>query len=107
MKQVAFIFLLPFLLSCNRQKAALETAATPVRLSPVEMYTPVGGQRYSASILPNRQVNLAFKVNGFVESIHQVQGADGRTRSVDMGDLVRAGAVLAQVRSKDYELQVL
>ena len=106
MKKLACLFLLLFLLSCHRQTAALETIATPVRLSPVEMYTPIQGQRYSASILPNRQVNLAFKMNGFVDSIHQVRGADGRTRSVDMGDVVRAGTVLAQVRSKDYELQV-
>jgi multidrug efflux system membrane fusion protein len=106
MKQPAFIFLLPFLLSCHRQTVAVEAANTPVRLSPIEMYTPTQGQKYSASILPNRQVNLAFKVNGFVESIHQVRGADGRTRSVDMGDVVRAGTVLAQVRSRDYVLQV-
>jgi RND family efflux transporter MFP subunit len=106
MKQLACLLSIPFLFSCHRQTTVLEAGATPVRLSPVEMYTPSQGQRYSASILPNRQVNLAFKVNGFVKSIHQVRGADGRTRSVDMGDVVRAGTVLAQVRSKDYELQV-
>ena len=106
MKHLMLIVLLPFLLSCNRRTAVLETVATPVRLSPVETYTPIQGQQYSASILPNRQVNLAFKMNGFVESIHQVRGADGRTHSVDLGDIVKAGTVLAQVRSKDYELQV-
>lgn len=106
MKYLVSIALLLFLLSCNRQTAVLETSATPVRLSPVEMYTPIGGQRYSASILPNRQVNLAFKVNGFVQSIYQVRGADGRTRSVDIGDVVKAGTVLAQVRPQDYDLQI-
>ncbi len=92
--------------SCNRQNAVVEKSPTPVRLSAIEMYTPAQGERYSASILPNRQVNLAFRVNGFVESLYQVQGADGRTRSVDMGDVVPAGTVLARVRIKDYELQV-
>ncbi len=81
-------------------------AATPVRVSAVERYTPGQGQRYSASILPNRQVNLAFRASGFVESIYQVRGADGRMRSVDIGDIVKAGTVLAQVRLKDYQLQV-
>lgn len=78
----------------------------PVRVTTVERYSPDQGQRYSASILPNRQVNLGFKVNGLVESLHRVRGADGRTRSVDMGDIVTTGTVLAQVRSQDYRLQV-
>lgn len=95
-----------FLLACDRQKPASEKSVTPVRLAAVEWYTPGQGQRYSASILPNRQVNLAFKVNGFVESLYQVRGADGRTRSVDMGDLVKQGTRLAQVRTQDYRLQV-
>ncbi|MBV8810007.1 MAG: efflux RND transporter periplasmic adaptor subunit [Acidobacteriaceae bacterium] len=102
----SFFALVPFLPSCNRQTPVLEKTATPVRLSMVENYTPSEGERYSASILPNRQVNLAFRVSGFVESMHQVRGADGRMRSVDIGDIVRAGTVLAQVRMKDYELQV-
>lgn len=105
----SFRFLLPLvsiLASCSRQKATLDKSPAPVRLSVIEMYAPEQGQRYSASILPNRQVNLAFRVNGFVESLYQVQGPDGRSRSVDMGDLVPAGSVLARVRTKDYELQV-
>jgi RND family efflux transporter MFP subunit len=100
---------LPFLVllfSCKREAPTLDKIPTPVRLSAVEKYTPSQGQRYSASVLPNRQVNLAFRVNGFVESIHKVRGADGRLRSVDIGDVVKAGTVLASVRSKDYELQV-
>jgi hypothetical protein len=107
-RQAPLIFMLsvPFLFSCNRKKPVLDATATPVRLAAVESYTPGQRQRYSASILPNRQANLAFRVTGFVESIHQVKGANGRMHSVDIGDLVNAGTVLAQVRSKDYELQV-
>ncbi len=106
MKRLVFLFPILFLASCNRQTRALEKTATPVRLSAVELYTPSQGQRYSASILPNRQVNLAFRTSGFVESIYQVRGADGRTRSVDIGDVVKEGTILAHVRVKDYELQV-
>ncbi|MBV8069094.1 MAG: efflux RND transporter periplasmic adaptor subunit [Acidobacteriaceae bacterium] len=102
----ACALLAAFLLSCNRQKPTLEQTPTPVRLSAVEMYTPERGERYSASILPNRQVNLAFKVNGFVDSIYHVRGAGGGLRSIDIGDVVKQGTVLAQVRTKDYELQV-
>jgi multidrug efflux system membrane fusion protein len=106
MKRLTLVFFTLFLLSCNRETANLEKSPTPVRLSAVETYKPSQGQRYSASVLPNRQVNLAFRVNGFVESIYQVRGADGKLRSVDIGDVVKAGTVLASVRSKDYELQV-
>jgi multidrug efflux system membrane fusion protein len=84
----------------------LDKIAIPVRVSPVEMYIPTEGQRYSASILPNRQVSLAFRVNGFVESIHQVRGPDGRPHPIDIGDSVQEGTTLAQVRSKDFGLQV-
>jgi multidrug efflux system membrane fusion protein len=45
-------------------------------------------------------------VNGFVESIYQTRGADGKAHTVDIGDVVKAGTVLATLRSKDYELQV-
>lgn len=95
-----------FSAACNRHTPALEKNVIPVRLTTVERYTPAQGEHYSASIVPNRQTNLAFRVNGFVESLHQVRGADGRMRSVDIGDIVNAGTVLAQVRVKDYELQV-
>jgi RND family efflux transporter MFP subunit len=92
--------------SCRHQEQVLEKSATPVRLAAVERYVPSNGQTYSASMLPNRQVNLAFKVNGFVESIHQVPAQNGRSRNVDIGDIVSQGTLLAQVRSKDYQLQV-
>ncbi len=102
----AGLCLMLVLCSCKGQTPTLEKPLTPVHLSAVELYTPVEGQRYSASILPNRQVNLAFRVSGFVESIHQVRGADGSSHAVDIGDAVEAGTTLAQVRSKDYEYQV-
>ena len=105
MKYVAVSSWILLLASCNRQTVSLEKNVTPVKLAVVEMYTPAGGERYSASILPTRQVNLAFRVSGIVEAIHQVPGADGRPRSVDLGDTVRQGTVLATVRVKDYQLQ--
>ena len=106
MKRFAWLSFVAFLISCSRQPAAPEKDATPVRLAVVAKYAPNDGQVYSASILPNRQVTLAFRTSGFVESIHQVRGADGRMRSVDIGDVVSRGTVLAEVRTKDYQLQV-
>jgi multidrug resistance efflux pump len=106
MKQLLFVPLSLLLISCNRQAPKLEKSPTPVRVSAVEILAPTVGERYSASLLPDRQVTLSFKVNGFVESICQVRGADGRSRNVDIGDLVPQGTVLARVRLKDYQLQV-
>jgi RND family efflux transporter MFP subunit len=64
---------------------------------------PVGkAASYSASITPNEQIDLTFKSGGYVGSIKQVRGADGRMRSLDMGDYVKAGTVLASVRSSEY-----
>ncbi len=106
MKRVAVVPLTLLLVSCNRQPQKLDQSPTPVHVSAVEMFTPRGGDRYSASMWPYRQVTLAFRVSGFVEAIHQVRGADGQTRSIDIGDVVEQGTVLARVRTKDYELPV-
>jgi RND family efflux transporter MFP subunit len=106
MKRAAVACLIFCLVSCNREKVTPQKDVTPVTLVAAESYNPSGGQPYSASIFPNRQANLAFRVNGFVEAIHQVRGADGRMRNVDIGDTVQGGTTLAQVRVKDYQYQV-
>ena len=93
-------------IACDRDKISLKKQTTPVRISAIEQYEPGRSQPYSASILPNRSVNLSFRGNGVVASLHQVRGADGRMRSVDLGDIVQAGTVLGQLRSEDYQLQV-
>ncbi len=94
------------LTACNRETPKLDKGPAPVRVAPVEIYTPHGGERYSASIVPYSQVALAFRVAGYIDSIHQVRGADGRTRNAGPGDLVQQGTVLATVRQKDYDYQV-
>jgi multidrug efflux system membrane fusion protein len=58
--------------------------------------------RYSATIVPDAQIDLTFKSGGYVESVRQVRGTDGRMRSLDEGDWVSRGTVLATVRQKDY-----
>jgi hypothetical protein len=72
MKLPAVIAALVVLAACNRVTPNLEKAPTPVRIEPVEMFTPTTGERYSASMLPDRQVTLAFKVGGFVEAIFEL-----------------------------------
>ena len=86
---------------CTRAESE-PRALTPVRIAPVQNISTGSETRYSANIIPNAQVDLAFKSGGYVESIRQVRGTDGRMRSVDSGDWVDRGAVLAVVRQQDY-----
>lgn len=89
---------------CTRAESE-PRALTPVRIAQVETISTGSETRYSANIVPNAQVDLAFKSGGYVESIRQVRGADGRMRNVDTGDWIRRGTVLAVVRQKDYANQ--
>jgi membrane fusion protein, multidrug efflux system len=72
----------------------------------VQRYTPDAGQKFSTSISPFAQVDLAFKSGGLVENILQVKGNGGDMRPVGVGDKVTAGTELARVRVTDYEFRV-
>lgn len=94
-----------WLAGCSRTEQA-ERAATPVRTEVVETVESGAASRYSANIEPFTQVGLAFKSGGLVESIRQVKGADGRTRSLQEGDWVPKGTALASVRQEEYRERV-
>lgn len=79
-----------------------ERTFTPVRTAQVQPISTGSETKYSANIVPNAQVDLAFKSGGYVESLRQVKGDGGRMRSVDIGDWVSKGTILAVVRQKDY-----
>jgi RND family efflux transporter MFP subunit len=89
---------------CSRATSE-QRPLTPVRTTLVQTISTGIEARYSANIVPDAQVDLAFKSGGYVESIRQVRGADGRARNVDIGDWVGRGTVLAIVRQKDYSDQ--
>ena len=80
---------------------AQEKIAKPVKVKTVETHSGTSSVRYSASIRPSSQVEVAFKVGGYVESI---KGAEGR--HIQAGDVVTKGAVLAQLRQSDYAAKV-
>lgn len=79
-----------------------EKAIKPVKVKTVETHSGTSSVRYSASIRPSSQVEVAFKVGGYVESIKSV--AEGR--HIQAGDIVQKGAVLAQLRQSDYAAKV-
>ena len=102
----ASLFPLILLASCGHETRKVERTPTPVRVAAVESFTPRVGERYSASVEPARQVTLAFRVTGFVQYLHQIRAADGHMRSLEPGDMVTAGTVLARLRQEDYDIQL-
>jgi RND family efflux transporter MFP subunit len=98
--------LLAAMAGCHRDTQIPAKSPTPVRLAEVTSYTSPEGLRYSASIVPFAQASLSFKSSGYVTSIQQVVGADGRRRDVGTGDYVVSGAVLARIRQQDLKNQV-
>src|SRR5271163_5523 len=93
------------MLGCgHKEPAAPDTI--PVTVQTVAMATGAAGGAYSANIVADTQVDVAFKVNGYVQSILQVKAADGKPRNVQAGDPVAAGVVLAVVKDDTYRNSV-
>jgi multidrug efflux system membrane fusion protein len=91
--------------ACARHEAA-EKPSRPVRVERVRSELAEGGLRYSAVVQPYEQVQLAFKVSGYVRELRQLAGADGVLRSLQQGDFVAKGSVLARINPADYAEKV-
>ncbi len=89
-------------IACKQQNAA-ETLPLPVHTAMVQTIAVGNGAKYSASIVPYAQVDLAFQSGGYVDSIRQVKSPSGGMRNIDQGDWVPKGTVLAVVRQQDYK----
>jgi RND family efflux transporter MFP subunit len=89
------------LTGCKQQNAA-QTLPLPVHTALVQPVAVGNGAKYSASIVPYAQVNLAFQSGGYVDRIRQVKSPSGGMRNIDQGDWVQKGTVLAVVRQQDY-----
>ena len=89
-------------LGCEN-KQPTPNAPTPVRTAIVQTISTSNPVKYSATIVPYSQVDLAFKSAGYIDRILQVKGADGQMRNVDQGDWVTKGTVLALVHQQDYQ----
>src|SRR5271156_3186023 len=93
------------MLGCGHKETAAPDSI-PVTVQTVAMATGASGGAYSANIVADTQVDVAFKVNDYVQSILQVKAADGKPRNVQAGDLVAAGVVLAVVKDDTYRNSV-
>src|SRR5262245_35388570 len=84
--------------SCTEGRTADLKPPTPVKVQAVGTYSLNNGLRYSATIRPATQMDLAFKSGGFVDSIHETSG-----RLIQKGDTVPKGMTLARLRQADFE----
>src|SRR5712671_7785859 len=98
------LFSLVLLLAC--QSRQVQKPPVPVKVATVELHAANSGARYSATIIPRTQVEVAFKVDGYVEALQKVRGVDGQMRDLQEGDAIIAGAVLARVRQSEYQVKV-
>ncbi len=78
----------------------------PVKIHTVTAALPAEGLKYSATLVPREQVNLAFKVGGYVDDILKLPGPDGTLRDVQKGDRVEKSVILARIRDTDYQAKL-
>lgn len=78
-------------------------APVPVKTETVATQEVRPTWRYSGEIRPDKQIQLAFKEPGYVDSLRKARGADGLWHELQVGDEVPGGAVLAHLRPSDYQ----
>src|SRR4051812_39113986 len=84
--------------SCASGKHEVKAAeAFPVQTAAIEQVAVDTSTSYSATVEPDTTVEMAFKVDGYIDSLLKVGGRD-----LQEGDRVGQGAVLARVRQSDY-----
>lgn len=104
-KLTAALFSVSLLVGCTGQ-AAKEKPPKPVKVKAVEVHSSANNVRYSASIRPISQVEVAFKVSGYIDGIARERDSAGQWRYIQAGDIVRKGTTLARVRQSDYAARV-
>ena len=79
-----------------------------VQAQPIEATTAGNGDglRFSALVMPDSQVPLAFRISGYVVSLKQVRGQNGRLRDLAEGDHVNRGELLLRIRAAEYQDKV-
>ena len=104
---LVFLSVVGVLGGCRQESKISSQPPRAVRLATVAAPQMSGETlRYSASILPFAQVDLMFRSSGYVTSVRQVRGADGRTRDIGTGDYAEKSLTLAHIRREDLQNQV-
>jgi RND family efflux transporter MFP subunit len=82
------------------------TPPLPVTVSVAGAAVGASEARYGGAIKADASVDVAFRMSGVVDHVTQVRGADGRMRTLQDGDRVRRGDVLARLRQNEFRDQV-
>ena len=102
----AIVLLMIGLLAGCSKETVKQQPAKPVKVKAVETHSSLTNVRYSASIKPAAQVEVAFKVGGYIDDIAREKDPAGQWRYIQAGDMVHKGATLARVRQSDYAARV-
>jgi len=78
--------------------AAAAPRPTPVKVQRLAAASGETTRRFSGALEPVMRVDLAFRVAGYVEGLGQTE-----RRALDRGDRVAKGALLARLRSAEYQ----
>lgn len=97
--------LLAALAGCKEERAYVKPLL-PVRVATVRLRSGGSSLRYSTDIRPRQQIDLAFRMGGYLQEVTAAPGLDGEMRLIQEGDPVRKDGVLARLRQKDYEEKV-
>ena len=93
--------------ACSPSRAAEDPAPVKaIRMGTVPLAREDEAAKYSAILTPNAQMELAFRVPGYVIELYRTKGADGRLRPLEPGATVVAGTVLARIRPAEYQVVV-
>jgi RND family efflux transporter MFP subunit len=96
--------------SCSGGRLSADTDHAPVpkavRTATVELAHRNDPAKYSAILTPSAQVDMAFRVSGYVVDLYQTKSADGRGGPLEPGSYIAAGTVLARLRPSDYQAVV-
>lgn len=108
MKTKFVLIVLTALAIASCTKKPIEQPPQGVQVKQVEAgpSTAAGSLRYSGSVMPDSQVVLSFRIPGYVSSVMQIRGEDGKMRTIDEGDQVQKGAVLVRMRPSEYQDKV-
>ncbi len=100
-----FVLVTALIAACGRDDN--KKTVTPIKVERVSVQDETAPLRYTASIQPYSQVDLDFKVDGYVTEILQTEGADGRPRDIQEGDNVIKDLPLAQIDQTEYLAKVV
>lgn len=77
------------------QAVSVERPAQPVRVTPATLVTPGASRSFTGTVRPQHETSMAFRVAGKIV-----------TRSVEVGDVVVPGQVLARLDDTDARLSL-